>query len=407
MINLTYDNRRSCLFRYRIFVVVLCWLMTISANDLQAISIIQIEQHLQDGCAIMANQESDPVVIAKLKTLIRIYANDDRTILIGQFNQVVPVWSNGDPIKYQINGNLVNQSNKTLLTIFPKRMKDRTCLIALHQLPVGERYSGDQGMQALVDLINNKCQLYRSLNGNLNRIGMRRKSLLDNLHATSDGSTNLKHEINEPVHQLNSDIANNTRLLYRECKIIQNTDATTDFITSFLLKSQPVIIKNAINDWPARTKWNNQYFKSKIGNKRIHIKLTENGEFEGCESVTNWKSKQSFMIPQAVRQQLQFDDLVVVRPATADLPFTEFLQFVTGENTTHQFSAYLEYTSIKDYMPNLTEDVKEMPFIRNILDLKHLNIWLSDGNTLGKLHFDPYDNFLCQVMLRDNFNSQE
>ena len=24
-------------------------------------------------------------------------------------------------------------------------------------------------------------------------------------------------------------------------------------------------------------------------------------------------------------------------------------------------------------------------------------MWLSDGHTLGKLHFDPFDNLLCQV----------
>lgn len=395
-------NLRS---RYQIFILLGYWLVTISANDLQAISITQIEQHLQDGCAVMANQESNPSVIAKLKTLMNIYADDNKAILVGKFDQIVPVWSNGDPITYQVNQKIHNQSNRTLLTIFPKRKKDRTCLITLHQPPVGERYSGDEAIQTLVDLINKKCQLFRSLNGNLNRIGMKRKTLLDNLHVTSDSSNNPMNDIDQSVHQLNSDIANNTRLSYHKCKIIQNSTATTDFITSFLLKSQPVIIKDAINNWPAMTKWDNQYFKSKIGNKRIHIKLTEKGEFEGCEPVTNWKSKQNFMIPQAVRQQLQFDDLVVVRPATADLPFAEFLKFVTGENTTHEFSAYLEYTSIKDYMPNLTEDVKEMPFIKNILDLKHLNIWLSDGNTLGKLHFDPYDNFLCQVILCDSYES--
>ncbi|KAL8618973.1 hypothetical protein ACOMHN_018356 [Nucella lapillus] len=38
-----------------------------------------------------------------------------------------------------------------------------------------------------------------------------------------------------------------------------------------------------------------------------------------------------------------------------------------------------------------------MEFFENVLKLAHLNIWLSDGNTLGKAHFDPFDNFLCQI----------
>ncbi|XP_022083577.1 jmjC domain-containing protein 7-like isoform X5 [Acanthaster planci] len=60
-------------------------------------------------------------------------------------------------------------------------------------------------------------------------------------------------------------------------------------------------------------------------------------------------------------------------------------------------SAYLEYSSIPDYLPELEEDIPEFPFAQDLLTRRHLNIWLGDGNTLGKLHFDPFDNFLCQI----------
>ena len=44
-------------------------------------------------------------------------------------------------------------------------------------------------------------------------------------------------------------------------------------------------------------------------------------------------------------------------------------------------------------------DAPELELARGILDLRMRNVWLSDGHTLGKLHMDEYDNFLCQVKI--------
>ncbi len=47
----------------------------------------------------------------------------------------------------------------------------------------------------------------------------------------------------------------------------------------------------------------------------------------------------------------------------------------------------------------LESDIEEFQFAKKILNLQLLNFWLSDGNTLGKLHMDQYDNLLCQVRI--------
>lgn len=52
--------------------------------------------------------------------------------------------------------------------------------------------------------------------------------------------------------------------------------------------------------------------------------------------------------------------------------------------------------SIESYFPELKEDVIE-PLLLRDLEVALFNVWMSDGRTLGKLHFDPYDNLLCQV----------
>ncbi|XP_033752806.1 jmjC domain-containing protein E-like [Pecten maximus] len=172
------------------------------------------------------------------------------------------------------------------------------------------------------------------------------------------------------------------------------------FFHEYLKISKPVIIENITKSWPAFQKWTNEYFRKEYGNHDVYIKLTPGGEYEGVEQADLWENFNSFSIPDEVQVQLPHPELVVVRPASLNLKFSEFLDMI--ENVTRgelkNVSAYLEYSSIPQHLPELEDDIQEMPFIApGVHKLEHLNIWLSDGNTLGKLHFDPYDNFLCQI----------
>ncbi|XP_022083576.1 jmjC domain-containing protein 7-like isoform X4 [Acanthaster planci] len=142
-----------------------------------------------------------------------------------------------------------------------------------------------------------------------------------------------------------------------------------------------------------------EFLREHYSDKEVHIKLAPDGLFEGIDSSSNWEDYGTFKIPATVLDKLPFPDLVVVRPATMNLKFAEFLDMIS--NVSHKAkpraSAYLEYSSIPDYLPELEEDIPEFPFAQDLLTRRHLNIWLGDGNTLGKLHFDPFDNFLCQI----------
>lgn len=50
------------------------------------------------------------------------------------------------------------------------------------------------------------------------------------------------------------------------------------------------------------------------------------------------------------------------------------------------------FQAVKNFEDDMMTVVKSC-----VLKRRHLNIWLSNGNTLGKLHYDPFDNFLCQI----------
>lgn len=128
----------------------------------------------------------------------------------------------------------------------------------------------------------------------------------------------------------------------------------------------------------------------------VRIAFAPYGEYEGCEKAKNFEDFKNFNFPDVVKSQLSFPDLVVVRPAFLEMKFSSFMEVLQASNNS-DISAYLEYSSIPSLLPELEQDIREMPFVAGELKRRHLNIWLSNGNTLGKLHFDPFDNFLCQV----------
>lgn len=154
------------------------------------------------------------------------------------------------------------------------------------------------------------------------------------------------------------------------------------------------------------TKWTNKFLTERFGSKKVRVAFAPNGEYEGCEKASNFDNFKEFKFPEEVKSQLPFLDLVVVRPAFLEVPFSTFMEMLHSSNNT-DISAYLEYSSIPSLLPELELDIREMPFIYGELKRRHLNIWLSNGNTLGKLHYDPFDNFLCQVSLLHCPTNQE
>ena len=144
------------------------------------------------------------------------------------------------------------------------------------------------------------------------------------------------------------------------------------------------------------TKWTSEFLTKKFGSKMVRVAFAPYGEYEGCEKAQNFDNFKDFKFPDAVLSQLSFPDLVVVRPAFLEIPFSNFMEILQSSNNS-DVSAYLEYSSIPSLLPELELDINEIPFVFSELKRRHLNIWLSNGNTLGKLHFDPFDNFLCQV----------
>lgn len=152
-------------------------------------------------------------------------------------------------------------------------------------------------------------------------------------------------------------------------------------------------------------------------------------------------------IPALVRSRLQAPESVLVRPAVAELPMHTFLDRLervhkhkkahgrdleaelrevhpdgtvdsvsssgdvptsdssgtpspgsvrAGANHAPNASYYIEYMSMRRHLTALWDDVTPLSFAS---ELQHeiRNLWFGDGRTVGKLHFDQYENLLAVV----------
>lgn len=173
-----------------------------------------------------------------------------------------------------------------------------------------------------------------------------------------------------------------------------------EFRTDYLERNRPVIIEGGVN-WPtARSKWGRAFLKREFGDKRQHVKLGRNGIFEGPARRDLWEDAVKNELPQFVRDKLDFPELVMERPGSVDLSIGEIVDMFQNKTrnpaTDEWISAYIEYTSMSNHFDQLKSDLPEPDYFRQ-LELLHQNIWIGDGQTLGKLHFDEYENALAVV----------
>lgn len=329
-------------------------------DGLAEFAVEEIKEHVHDQCMLLSLPPVESETRSILSDLYAVFRNDP-SVLIGHLstNKTVIRWKNPP-----------STASQPVLAFYAREKRDRSCLLLPPENDFqAEPYEGLLVLETMVQFLNEKCGTFWAPSGELTEEGHLHQHILRNLYSPSEA--------------------------VEECVRLQSVPSKADFFRDYAFRSRPVVIENAVHSWPAMKKWTSDYLRERYGQQMVHIKLTPDGIFEGVENANLWSDYSEDWIPTAVKSQLPFPDLVVVRPATTEMNFSEFLDFISSVN--QSFSAYLEYSSIPYYMPGLQQDLFELPFVRGSLEVRHLNMWLSDGNTLGKLHFDPFDNLLCQV----------
>lgn len=301
------------------------------------------------------------------------------------------------------------------LVLFQKVQRDRSDVIPIPypKSLVPFVYRSEEGTTQLMDFVNDGCNTYFSNTGALSKQGVHR----DEIRRSKFFVKNISNV--QSKHVFFQTCSENEEFCYSdrdfqphgsiprlhgsiprlpECEKI-DLPARDVFFHKYLKISKPVIFKNVLKDWPAFTKWSNNYLREKYDKYEVRFQLTPQGEYERIEPRNSWENHEKFKIPRSHADHMLTPDLVLVRPAIEDRNFSFFMDKLEGisNGSISNMSVYLEYASISKYLPELEEDIREEMFFDGLLKRDMLNLWLSDGKTLGKTHFDASDNFLCQV----------
>lgn len=170
-----------------------------------------------------------------------------------------------------------------------------------------------------------------------------------------------------------------------------------DLLEYMLEKRKPVVLKQAAKYLKDLDIWNLDQLRAASGEKKVWVKVSDSKIFEGIEKASKWQNNDEAVanIPKEVKDSLgETIDLVVVRPYHFSLRFDEFVDLLRQPNETCKASYYLEYFPSKDVFPQFEKPdfISALPLVE-----RHQNIWLGDGNTVGKLHFDEYENLMMSL----------
>ncbi len=133
-------------------------------------------------------------------------------------------------------------------------------------------------------------------------------------------------------------------------------------------KSQPAIFTNALERWPARRKWNPDYFRTRWRNRPVRA------------HETTWEGRAPYlatMSEHSVRKKVA----EYLDAAHSDVAYSLYLHQADASSTFPGSEQDLDYLSLVEPHP-------EAPPLRP-------NVWMGTPGTRSGLHFDPADNLIA------------
>ncbi|MES1907226.1 MAG: hypothetical protein MHM6MM_000386 [Cercozoa sp. M6MM] len=247
-----------------------------------------------------------------------------------------------------------------------------------------------------LETVNEACQTHRTNSGTVSELGRFIRKQRHEMLRSAERQNFVAEERFERLKNLRFESPTIQQIeeneLFDWCDEFDEWPSPTVF-ASRVAQGAPFVVRNAAQVWPAMQKWHDLRV---FGNDTVHVKVghrTDSGMgwFEGVESMSRW-TNESPSIPDMVKKHLNHPELVVVRAASLDLSFDEFLSRLNDVDASY----YLEYTSLRQFA-NVLKDAPVYDAVLSVLgeqNLRHKNVWISGGHTIGKLHFDAFENVL-------------
>lgn len=154
----------------------------------------------------------------------------------------------------------------------------------------------------------------------------------------------------------------------------QHKMSADDFLRDYYTTGRPVLITGMMDDWPARAKWNLDYFQSRFGERRVEIQAARNSDAR-------------YELDKTAHKQT--------------LPFGEFVEQVraAGHENDFYMTAYNEGPN-RQALAELWDDIVQVTEYLTDQGPSQGFLWFGPAGTLTPFHHDLTNNFMAQVMGR-------
>ncbi|XP_056152337.1 bifunctional peptidase and (3S)-lysyl hydroxylase JMJD7 isoform X2 [Lampris incognitus] len=150
-----------------------------------------------------------------------------------------------------------------------------------------------------------------------------------------------------------------------------------EFYRDWICPNKPCIIRNAINHWPALSRWTPSYLREKVGSKVISVAVTPNGYADAVNGDR------------------------FVMPEEREMTFSSLLDVLEGKvKKNGVFYVQKQCSNLTEELPDLTEDVEpHISWMSQALGKlpDAVNFWLGESAAVTSMHKDHYENLYCVV----------
>ena len=184
---------------------------------------------------------------------------------------------------------------------------------------------------------------------------------------------------------------------------LHRAPTSQSFMFDYVLRNKPVVVRNGEfqQHWRRNVTrpgqagtyptFSSAHLTDVFGDAIVRVSVSESGRFDGPESGPAWG--------------LAPDVDVLVRPPLTSMRLADFFALMqktdmegSGETCIPE-TFYIEYLALHQYLGAGMEELIPLPDAANTDMLEPLvtNLWIGNKPTTSPLHYDDYENLLCQI----------
>eukprot|EP00624_Nannochloropsis_granulata_P001146 evm.model.NODE_15307_length_16043_cov_30.735523.2 len=175
----------------------------------------------------------------------------------------------------------------------------------------------------------------------------------------------------------------------------------------YMARNTPCVITNFQEGFKGRegALWTHAGLSEAVGDEWVRVSLSATGRFDGPEEGALWRRGEGEGEDEV--------EEVLVRPPQTTMRMNDFLSLLrlsqANPSLAPNATFYLEYLSLTQYLgPTLLPSLPlPLPAAAAVaadvvgkergLELLLTNLWVGKGGTTSPLHYDDYENILCQL----------